>query len=211
MNKSQDNAQKKNTFYWGGVLFTTLLFLFIGACSGENSSDKQKAQAQYELGKRYFDERNFVKATECFKKAAEQGSVDALVWINLNKEIEIRQEDKIKWARKTADGLKKAAEQGNAEAQMDLSTCYAVLDMPQEMTKWTRKAAEQGHKSAMRSLGILLLGKGELEEGVEWLEKAGQYEFLSTGYTFGLYGLPKNQDKANEYKQKADEIKRLQK
>lgn len=108
------------------------------------------AEAQYQLGRSYADNRGFVKgeaeAAKWFRKAAYQGHVRAQNRLGLccqyGKGLEKNDVEATLWHQK-------AAEQGHSKAQYNLGDCYAkgngIEKDKAEAVKWYLKAAEQGY------------------------------------------------------------------
>ena len=159
-------------------------------CSTQ-STTKQSNQAEslttsymVKLGEDYYygengKQKDYVKAVEWFRKAAEQGNNDAQVYLGMcyDSGLGVVKDlaEAVKWYRK-------AAEQGHAVAQFNLGLCYAkgngVKKDYEQAVKWFRKAAEQGLTDAQHSLGICLNNgydiKKNPKEAAEWLLKAAQ-------------------------------------
>ncbi len=108
------------------------------------------AEAQYQLGRSYADNRGFVKgeaeAAKWFRKAAYQGHVRAQNRLGLccqyGKGLEKNDVEATLWHQK-------AAEQGHSKAQYNLGDCYAkgngIEKDKAEAVKWHLKAAGQGY------------------------------------------------------------------
>jgi TPR repeat protein len=115
----------------------------------ELSVDQGNAQAQFNVGVNYFTgtgvEQSFMKARDCWTKAAKQGHKDAINNLQLMDE----KEDEVK-------NLKLLAEQGDAEAQCIVGSCYGdgvgVERSFAEARKWWTKAAKQGQEEAIENL-----------------------------------------------------------
>ena len=118
------------------------------------------------------------EALEWYKKAAEQGNVEAQyalgecyweIWVEFGDPS---------MAIEAAKWWRKAAEQGNVEALFSLGWYYFHEEKYTEASKWYRKAAEQGNVDAQFELGELFrLGKGvkkNLNEAENWYKKAAE-------------------------------------
>ena len=123
--------------------------------------------------------KNLAEAAKWFRKAAEQGFVDAqidLAW--MYDDGDGVPEDKTEAAR----WYRKAAEQGNRYGQYFLATAYYDGEgVPQDYTeaaKWYRMAAEQGDGDAQMSLaGMYEDGRGvpkDIREAQKWYRKAAE-------------------------------------
>lgn len=106
-----------------------------------DSAEKGDADAQFELGRRYSQQRGYISSEE-------------------EKLKDVFGPEAVKWFRKAAD-------QGHSAAQWNLGNCYfrgnGVNENKQEGFKWYKKAAEQGHAFAMADVAICY----EDGEGVE--------------------------------------------
>ena len=182
-------------------------------CSTQ-STTKQSNQAEslttsymVKLGKDYYfgengKQKDYVKAVEWFRKAAERGNANAQCYLGYcfkdGVGVDKNYTEAVKWFRK-------AAEQGNDVAQVNLGVCYesgqgVVKDLA-EAVKWYRKAAEQGNANAQYILGICYQnGKGVVEnssEAVKWYLKSAEqghaYAQCDLGYCyFNGVGVAKN-------------------
>ena len=208
--------------YVGAALLFFVFFLSSCAINHQaktQPSIREASEAEYNLGEKYFNgegvSKNYKKAAECYRKAAEQGNARAQAKLGYmyqkGKGLPQDRTKATKWYRK-------AAEQGHAEAQFSLGDVYHFGlggIIPKDYTKaseWYRKAAEQGNVLAQNSLGnMYVLGNGvpiNYKEAAKWRRKAaeqgdneGQF-FLGMMYDEGE-GVPKDYTKAVEWYQKA--------
>ena len=115
----------------------------------ESTNEPTDAKAQFELGDKYYDAKNYEQAVYWFRKAAEQRYADAqfnLGWMyEYGQGVKQDYGEAVKWYRL-------AAEQGHAPAQYNLGLMYeygkGVKKDYSEALKWYRKAAEQGDSYA---------------------------------------------------------------
>ena len=149
----------------------------------ERQSSGFDAKRCFAIGEEYFYGRkgkdiSYKDAIEWYRKAAEQGDVDAQnklghCYYNGNG-VSQSYVEAAKWYRK-------AAEQGDVNAQFNLGCCYYRVEAFEEATKWYRKAAEQGDAVAQRNLGFCYYnGNGvaqSYEEAVKWYRKATEQGF----------------------------------
>lgn len=136
---------------------------------------------QYELGKLYQSgngiDKDSKKATEWYKKAAEQGNADAQ---NDLAKCYYYGEGVEKNLLEAAVWYRKSAEQGNAKAQNYLGECYyygeGVKKNLYEAIVWYKKSANQGNAEAQYSLGHCYEhGAGvrrDLQEAISWYNKS---------------------------------------
>ncbi len=178
-----------------------------------SSKYEKKSKKQYQLGNNYYFGKNgiakdYYKAVEYYRKAAEQGFADAQCNLGLCYEagqgVAKDHAEAMKWYRK-------AAEQGHAWAQNNLGSCYyngeGVAKDYAEAVKWYRKAAEQSNEYAQYNLGLCYQqGNGVIKdyvEAVKWYRKAAEQgdEYaqhnLGVCYLYG-YGVDKDLKKAKE-------------
>ena len=167
-----------------------------------NEAKQGNADAQYHLGSQYDKgegvEQDCGKAAEWYRKAAEQGHVDAQI--------------------KLVVQYHKMAVEGFAPAQHSLGLTYANGEgVEQDYTKaveWYSRSAEQGNSVSENNLGLLYCeGKGvekDCEKGVELLSRAAEQGHASSQVNLGnMYqeGINVEQDyaKAAEWYHKAAE------
>ena len=180
-----------------------------------------KLAYMYEMG--YVVKKNFIKANECYRKAAEivrksaeSGDVEAQC--NLahryynGSGVEKDYSQTVEW-------YVKAAEQGYASAQYNLGYMYykgqGVATDYTKAVEWYRKAAEQGHAHAQNCLGNMFFkGEGVEQnyiEAIEWYLKAAEQGMRYAMGQLGLiyengYGVTPDKSKANEWYSKSKEI-----
>ena len=121
------------------------------------------AEAQYRLGKRYFDNalspRDYVCAANLIRKAADQGYARAQTGLGLlyEKGFGVPQDysEAVRW-------LRRAADQGYSVAQNELGVMYAKgHGVPRnlgEASKWCQLAAVQGSEIAKRNFALAEIG-----------------------------------------------------
>ena len=163
-------------------------------------------QAELEMGLDYLNlpTKNYAEAEKWFRKAADQGLLDAqymlgVLWRECNNDAEAE-----KWWRMAADqghalaqtsmGRKYqwgwgvpidyneavrwyllAVNQGIGDAQNNLGQIYSERDQPQEALKWFLTAANQGHALAQYNVGVYYLRKfNNRAESERWLKMAAQ-------------------------------------
>ena len=141
-----------------------------------------------------FSVRPVQDAVKWFRKAAEQGDVEAQFGLGVcysgGKGVAKDTVEAVKWYRK-------AAEQGFASAQCKLGLCYAKGDGVEKdqatAVSWYRKAANQGHAEAQNLLGVCYSdGKGvakDKSEAAKWFRKAAEQ-----GHWAAIYNLTTDND-----------------
>jgi TPR repeat protein len=118
--------------------------------------DHGNADAQFQLGLRYYKSDRKVEAIKWFQQAADQGCAQAQFFLAVlyskGEDVAIDMAKSVMWCRK-------AAEQGNADAQFQLGLCYeggnGIPRDISEAVKWFSKAAEQGNRAAYMALAIM--------------------------------------------------------
>ena len=157
----------------------------------ERQSSGFDAKRCFAIGEEYFYGRkgkdiSYKDAIEWYRKAAEQGDVDAQnklghCYYNGNG-VSQSYVEAAKWYRK-------AAEQGDVNAQINLGCCYYSVEAFEEATKWFLKAAKQGDTYAQKSLGhCYYKGKGvsqSYEEAAKWYRKAAEQGDVNAQFNLG--------------------------
>jgi TPR repeat protein/serine/threonine protein kinase len=168
------------------TLCQELAVLQVKFVSGQQSAAEQRivdklkakaaegdAQAQFDLGSRYFNGRGVTQdckvAVKWIRKAAEQGHVDAQYMLGLcySKGFGVAKDN-----AQAATWYRMAADQGYAGAQYSLGGCYfrgeGVGKDTAEAVTWYRNAADQGHAAAQCALGAFYaLGKSVDKDAAE--------------------------------------------
>lgn len=103
---------------------------------------EEKTDADFDAGKKAFEEKDFANAFGCFMRSAENGNAEAQFRIGnmLYYGIGTRQD-----LKKALMWFRKGAENGNADAQNELGLMYATgrntQRSPAKAFEWTEKAA----------------------------------------------------------------------
>lgn len=138
-----------------------------------------------EQGEKYFEQQDYSKAVDCFRRAAEQGDAEGQntyggMFFN-GTGVEQNHKTAFEWFQKSAN-------QGCVEGQFDLGYCYengyGVEKDTKKAIKWYIKAAEQGNNAAVVRLeNIELLIKEGSNGKKGCVDKEGQiiipYEYDS--------------------------------
>jgi uncharacterized protein len=145
-----------------------------------SKAQKGDSTAQFLLGFRSEYEQDYTQAADWYRKAAEQGNVEAQFSLGIlyGTGQGVPQDDS-----QAVMLFRKAAEQGLARAQSNLGVAYASgRGIPKDVAEaaaWWRKAAEQGDEQAQFKLGLCYFtGQGVLEDYVEahkWLNIAASH------------------------------------
>lgn len=121
---------------------------------------KGDIDAQFELGKNYYNNSDYPNAVEWFSKAAQKGHAGAQNYLGFcyynGNGVTQNYAEAVKW-------FTRAAQQGNDKAQYNLGLCYyygkGVLQNTQEAIKWYRMAEKQGNESARPALATIFNAK----------------------------------------------------
>ena len=145
-------------------------------------AEQGDAEAQYDLGNRYFENADAAEAVRWYRLAAEQGHTDAqsflgLVLASAGLGIPRDGTESMYW-------LRLAAENGDARAQFNLGRNYERADdVPRDLAEGLRLyrlAAEQGYAEALFALGDMCRsGRGVEQDDVQaylWYELAASRE-----------------------------------
>lgn len=162
-------------------------------------AEQGDVRAQFVLGNMHHEglgaPRNYVESERWFRKAAEQGHLDAqhaLAHLYVSKHEGIQQS-----AAEAAKWFRLAAEKGHAESQGALGNLYAtgqgVTQDHIESNRWLQRAADQGLASAQYALGVKYLqGHGvERDEAkaAPWFLKAADSRHTGSYFALGLMHL----------------------
>lgn len=149
---------------------------------------KIDAEFMKSKGDKFYNNRDYTQAIECYKKAAEFEDVDAYMLYHLGnmysngEGVKRNYEEAVKW-------YGKSAEKGYRSGQYALGNAYrfgngARQDYYEAVT-WYRKAADQGHDDACCKLGECYeYGYSvtkDMNEAVKWYKKAAE-----NGYVIGM-------------------------
>ena len=173
------------------------------------------ADSLYQEGEKYYNSQNYIKAVECFRKAAGQGHANAQNYLGVMYEngCGVAQDyvEAVKWYRK-------AAEQGEIYAQNNLGVMYqngrGVTQDYAEAVKWYRKAAEQGEIYAQNNLGVMYLEGIGVDKNFDIamvnFQKADAQGNMYAPWNIGRmyengWGVQKNLDMAKQWYEKAAE------
>jgi len=187
--------------------------VIISACFSQQSLAGDNAQEAYEIGLKSYNSKDYAEALKWYKKAADQGNVDAQTRIGFmyshGQGVKKDYVEAVKWFRE-------ASEQGNAPAQSHLGSMYAlglgVTKDYAEALKWFRMAADQGDAPAQVLLsGMYLDGEGvpkDTKEAIKWLRMAADqgYDFaqVSMGIAYrNGEGVPRDIEEATKWFKKA--------
>ena len=68
--KVKGSSVSRQSLYLVGYLIIVVFVVFLTGCSNDS-------EEQYLSGKRYWEEKNYIEAVKCFRKAADHGHADA--------------------------------------------------------------------------------------------------------------------------------------
>jgi TPR repeat protein len=223
--------ERKVIFLSLGMLLFAAIFLVLLCPSRDNEGElyrwmahKGDSKAQCDLAFHFYYgyqkdglniEPDYKKAFEWFRKAAEQGNVEAQGFLAhcyaSGEGIGQNYTEAAKW-------LEKSAEQGDKISQNILGIYYSkgqgVTQDYAEAAKWYCKAAEQGFAKAQYNLGnCYSTGEGVTQdhaEAVRWLRQAAEQGLADAQCNLGICyydgkGVPKDYKEAVKWYQKAAE------
>lgn len=145
----------------------------------EKAEEERIIEEPYIVANSYYEEKNFTEAVKWYKKAAEQGDIEAQYMLGMccYDGVGIKKDyvEAVKWYRI-------AAERGHVDAQYNLATCYhkgiGAQQNDVQAVQWYKKAAEQNDVDAQYNLGICYdMGIGVKQnyvEAVMWYQKAAK-------------------------------------
>ena len=140
--------------YAGWLIPSVVAVCSVGVCLAQDSSSVAEVCHQ---GLEYFKIKEYEKAAECFRKAAEQGHARAQFELgacySLGKGVSEDSAEALKWFRKAAD-------QGHEYSCFMLGVYYecgkgGVEKDIAEAKKWYRRAAAHGNLKAYKKLEAL--------------------------------------------------------
>ena len=197
---------KKIYFY----LLSMLLIISVSS-SAQSSNNLERLYQQAldysngENGKR----QDFEQALSLFAQAAEQGHVEAQLYMAVFFQMKEQYTQAMLWYRKAANA-------GNATAQFAIGNMYELGDcgLTQDMNQalyWYRKSAEQGFASAQYSMAVHYINNEKnYAEGAIWLRKAAEQGHDKAQFHLGAFyenglGVEKNLEEAKRWYQKSAE------
>lgn len=188
-------------------MFFCLILLTFSACTADQPVDESRSKnqqedsnAQYKLGLKYYCgqgvPKNNLEAMKYFKKAAEQGHVDAQYQLGKMYEydVEIPAEQEAMESRGVYTINEDSGMENSQNAKNFLVAMGKLMrDFHQNQAaavKWYKKAASQGHADAQYKVGMnYALGSGGLNEdynkAAKWWKKAAKQGQASAQYELG--------------------------
>ena len=160
------------------------------------SADAGDADAQFLLARRFADgaDKNYFKAADLFRRAAEQGHVEAAyrtgLCYDLGKGVAEDGAQAVSW-------YLKAAENGDVKAQYRLGECFdyghGVPKDSDTADRWFLAAAEQGDAKAQYKVGMRLTSNYKIPKNLEkafaWFQMAADQGYPDAQYWLGrCYG-----------------------
>jgi len=109
--------------------------------------------------------KHYERAAEMYQRAAELGSVPAMVELGICLNQLNKDDDAETW-------FQKAAELGNPAAMFNVGLLAAKNGKTTESVSWFEKAAAHGVQEAMVELGSLLQHQGNLDQSNDWYYQA---------------------------------------
>lgn len=211
--QTKQDKSRRNKVY---AIVAVLLAIFIvgGSIILFQSEWREDEAELFDKGIRYFDEKKYGEAVECFRGLAEKGDAEAQNYMGQCYHFgDLPQTDgaveAVKW-------YSLAVAQGHPMAQYNLGVCYAsgfgIQKNLAEALKLYRKSAEQGYAKAQYNLGYYYhIGEGiekDFEKAVLWYRKAAKQgdvpaqNNLGRCYQFGE-GVEENYEEAVKWYRRA--------
>lgn len=168
-----------------------------------------------EQGEKYYEQEDYVKAVDCFRRAAEQGDAEGQLnygaMFFLGKGVEQNYKTAFEWILKSANN-------GNIDGQNDLGYLYengfGIDQNYNKALEWYKKASDNGSGSASQSIAMLYWNGNGVEmskkKSAEWSLKGAEQGDAGAQYGIGYcyengYGVEQNTKKAIEWYTKAAE------
>lgn len=130
------------------------------------------------------DPKNAAEALYWFKKAADQGHLDAQLNLGL--------------ITKDPNWLEQAAKRGHPLAQHQLALMLFEQDRP-SATHWFLQAAEQGNTESQHLLANLMADEANWEQAVRWFGQAAQADHLESQAQLGYILAQQGQDEQSAH------------
>ena len=176
--------------------------LAVPACETAVAQYPQNGRLMYQLGRAYYQRKDFISASVQYRKAAELGNLGAQTNLSY---MYSRGEGVAKDPFEALRWVQKAADKGLPVAQSNLGSMYLLGEGVQldyiEAEKWFRKAANQGLSFGQLNLGRMYWnGQGvaqDYSEAARWFRKAadqGNSEAQTRLGNMYLYGRGEVQD-----------------
>lgn len=159
----------------------------------KNESTKSETNTNYELGKKYFEEKKLKLSETYLEKAVQEKNIDAY---NLLAFIKIRN----KSFKEAEEYLKIAAQEDHTKAQVTLGQMYFWGDILERNKilgmKLLKKAAEKEDEDAYNTMGIIENDKGNFEKANQYFKIAANKGNLLAQHSLAKnYFLGKGTDK----------------
>ena len=198
----------------GSALLVCLFISFSIACSDSNTLRAKAffgdASSQVALGRLYREgtdgvDKDWIKASELFRKAAESGDADGQSWLAVSYWYGVGVERDAQQAVQLALA---ASEQDHPRAQYNLAEYYERQDKDRKSLMMYKKAANNGHANAQAIVGDrYFFGNGVPEneaEAIEWYMKAHEQGHAGAAYQLGKihrhgWGVEQNYEEAARF------------
>ena len=190
----------KTFFHTFFVLFAAVPFMAFAAdpefdkddpASVREFAGKGNPEAQYYLGLHFEAENNMAEAAQWFRKAADQGDLDAQYKLGVCYEngTGVPRDDK-----KAFDCYRNSAEKGIVDAQFSLGACYengkGVGKDVKEAVEWYRKAADRKITEAQYRLGYCFENYSEVrseDKAAIWYRRAAENGHAGAQYKIAQF------------------------
>jgi TPR repeat protein len=188
----------------------------IEVCAAEVKADPSTARLQYELGRTYFQTKNYLEAVRHYRIAADAGYGQAISDLGV---AYVRGQGAIKNDQTAFELFNKAAQMGNANAMQNVGSMYAAgFFVKQDQSKaleWYEKSIEAGNAGALGAAGVVYFngdgGAPDYKVAAQYFQQAADLgdgyslKFLAIMYERGLLG-PVDHEKAGALRAKAQHV-----
>lgn len=152
------------------------IFSLLSSIFSLNSRSTQEndlvAKQLYDEAEEYNKCRDYNRALQCYEKAADKGSVDAMMRLGYLYSRDSSEPD----YEKAMQWYKKAINKGNTDAMVETGQLYlhgrgCKKDFQRGLS-WYKKAVNKGNADAMFEIAVLNYSANAVQQGDAWLKKA---------------------------------------
>ena len=188
----------------------------IEVCAAQASASPGEPRFQYELGRAYFQTKNYMEAVRHYKVAADAGYGQALSDLGI---AYVQGFGVIKNNQTAFDLFNRAALAGNASGMQNVGSMYGnglfVNRDNSKALEWYEKSIEAGNAGALGAAGVIYFngdgGPPDYKVAAQYFQQAADLgdgfslKFLAIMYERGLLG-PADLEKAGALRAKAQEV-----
>jgi TPR repeat protein len=188
----------------------------IEVCTTEVNANPGSARLQYELGRSYFQNKNYLEAVRHYRIAADAGNAQAMSDLGF---AYVQGLGAINNDQMAFELFNKAAQMGNANAMQNVGSMYAggrfVKQDQSKALEWFEKSIEAGNAGALGAAGVVYFngngGAPDYKVAAQYFQQAADLgdgyslKFLAIMYERGLLG-PVDLEKAGALRAKAQQV-----